>query len=185
MSNTTPNIKPINLANADAATTATLNAVKAQLGVIPNMFLTWAHSPAALNAYMQLSSAASSSALSAKQREQIALAVGEENACGYCVSAHSVIGNMVGLTQNEIDVARTGSANNPRDAALVALAQAITRERGHLTPTAIASFKARGLTDTDILEVLVNVVLNIYTNYTNHIAATEIDFPVVVLKKAA
>jgi hypothetical protein len=31
----------------------------------------------------------------------------------------------------------------------------------------------------------VNVVLNIFTNYTNHIAATEIDFPVVVLKKAA
>ena len=49
----------------------------------------------------------------------------------------------------------------------------------------LASFKSRGLTDADILEVLVNVVLNIFTNYTNHIAATEIDFPVVVLKKAA
>ena len=48
-----------------------------------------------------------------------------------------------------------------------------------------ASFKSRGLTDADILEVLVNVVLNIFTNYTNHIAATEIDFPVVVLKRAA
>jgi hypothetical protein len=27
--------------------------------------------------------------------------------------------------------------------------------------------------------------LNIFTNYSNHIAATEIDFPVVALKKAA
>jgi hypothetical protein len=41
------------------------------------------------------------------------------------------------------------------------------------------------LTDADILEVLVNVVLNIFTNYTTHIAATEIYFPVVELKKAA
>ena len=64
-------------------------------------------------------------------------------------------------------------------------AQAITRERSHLSAGDVASFKSRGLTDADILEVLVNVVLNIFTNYTNHIAATEIDFPVVVLRKAA
>jgi uncharacterized peroxidase-related enzyme len=182
---TTPNIKPINFSNADATTAATLNAVKAKLGVIPNMFLTWAHSPVALNAYMQLSALTGDGTLNAKQREQIALAVGEENACGYCVSAHTVIGNMVGLSPAEIDAARIGTANLARDAALISLAQTITRERGHLTPSAVASFKARGLTDADILEVLVNVVLNIFTNYTNHIAATEIDFPVVALKKAA
>ncbi len=185
MSNPTPNIKPIHFANADATTAATLNAVKAKLGVIPNMFLTWAHSPTALNAYMQLSALTGNGTLNAKQREQIALAVGEENACGYCVSAHSIIGNMVGLTPAEIDAARGGIASNARDAAIVALAQAITRERGHLASSEVASFKAQGLSDADILEVLVNVVLNIYTNYTNHIAATEIDFPVVVLKKAA
>jgi uncharacterized peroxidase-related enzyme len=180
-----PTIQPITVANADAATAATLNAVKSKLGVIPNMFLTWAHSPVALNAYMQLSGAAAEGKLNAKQREQIALVVGEENACAYCVSAHSVIGNMVGLTPEQIDGARNARAAAGRDAAIVELAQAITRERGKLSTADIAGFKARGLTDADVLEVLVNVVLNIYTNYTNHIAATEIDFPVVALKKAA
>ena len=76
-------------------------------------------------------------------------------------------------------------ANALRDIAILELAQAITRERGHLSASKVAPFKSRGLTDADILEVLVNVVLNIFTNYTNHIAATEIDFPVVELKKAA
>jgi uncharacterized peroxidase-related enzyme len=180
-----PNIKPITLANADASTAATLNAVKAKLGVIPNMFLTLAHSPVALSAYMQLSGAAAEGTLSARQREQIALAVGEENACAYCVSAHTVIGKMVGLQPGQIDAARGARAADARDTAILELAQAITRERGHLTPATVAGFKARGLSDADVLEVLVNVVLNIYTNYTNHIAATEIDFPVVALKKAA
>jgi uncharacterized peroxidase-related enzyme len=180
-----PNIKPISLAEADATTSATLNAVKSKLGVIPNMFLTWAHSPVALNAYMQLSGVTGEGKLNAKQREQIALAVGEENACAYCVSAHSVIGNMVGLKPDQIDAARHARAADSRDAAIVELAQAITRERGKLSAADVASYKARGLSDADLLEVLVNVVLNIYTNYTNHIAATEIDFPVVVLKKAA
>jgi alkylhydroperoxidase family enzyme len=91
----------------------------------------------------------------------------------------------VGLKPAEIDAARNAVAANPRDIAILELAQAITRERGHLSAAEVASFKSRGLTDADILEVLVNVVLNIFTNYTNHIAATEIDFPVVVLKKAA
>ena len=76
-------------------------------------------------------------------------------------------------------------ANALRDIAILELAQAITRERGYLSASEVASFKSRGLTDADILEVLVNVVLNIFTNYTNHIAATEIDFPVVELMKAA
>jgi uncharacterized peroxidase-related enzyme len=180
-----PNIKPLELNEVSAPVAATLNAVKAKLGVLPNMFRTWAHSPVALDAYMKLSGAAGEGTLSAKQREQIALAVGEQNACGYCVSAHSVIGGMVGLKPAEIDAARNAVAANPRDIAILELAQAITRERGHLSAGEVASFKSRGLTDADILEVLVNVVLNIFTNYTNHIAATEIDFPVVELKKAA
>jgi alkylhydroperoxidase family enzyme len=73
----------------------------------------------------------------------------------------------------------------PSDIAILDLAQAITRERGQLSAAEAAPFKSRGLTDADILEVLVNVALNIFTNYTNHIAATGIDFRVVVLKKAA
>jgi alkylhydroperoxidase family enzyme len=91
----------------------------------------------------------------------------------------------VGLKPDQIDAARHARAADSRDAAIVELAQAITRERGKLSAADVASYKARGLSDADLLEVLVNVVLNIYTNYTNHIAATEIDFPVVVLKKAA
>ena len=180
-----PNINPISLANADAATTATLNAVKAQLGIVPNLFLTWAHSPVALNAYVKLSGVAGEGKLNAKQREQIALAVGQENDCAYCVSAHSVIGSKVGLKPDQIEAARHASSGDLREKAILELAQAITRERGHLTAAQVAGFKARGLTDADILEVLVNVVLNIFTNYTNHIAATEIDFPVVALKQAA
>ncbi len=42
----------------------------------------------------------------------------------------------------------------------------------------VDSFKAAGFADGDVLEVLVNVVLNLLTNYTNHIAGTDIDFPV-------
>ena len=34
-----------------------------------------------------------------------------------------------------------------------------------------------GLSQADIVEVVAQVVANIFTNYLNHVAATDIDFP--------
>jgi uncharacterized peroxidase-related enzyme len=178
-------IKPVDINNVDATTAATLAAVKAKLGVLPNMFTTFAHTPVALNAYMQLADVTGKGKLSAAQREQIALTVGQANDCGYCVAAHSVIGGMVGLQAPQITNARFAKADNNRDMAILELARNIVTARGHLSTTEVNTFKSRGLSDADILEVLVNVVLNIFTNYTNHIAATDIDFPLVDLKAAA
>ena len=42
--------------------------------------------------------------------------------------------------------------------------------------TAISSVRAAGLTDGDIVETVANVVLNIFTNYVNHVARTAADF---------
>ena len=42
-------IAPLTIDTADAATAATLKAVKAKLGMVPNLFATLAHAPAALN----------------------------------------------------------------------------------------------------------------------------------------
>lgn len=177
-------IQPLERHQVDAATGATLDAVKAKLGVLPNMFRTFAHSPVALNAYMQLSGATAGGRLTARQREQIALAVGEANDCGYCLAAHTALGKGAGLSPAQIEQARDAQAEDPRDAALLRLASAIVRERGHVPTAELDAFKAAGFGDGDVLEVLVSVVLNIYTNYTNHLARTDIDFPVAV-KRAA
>ena len=162
-----------------------LDAIQAKLGVRPNMFRTFAHTPVALDAYMQLSGATAKGKLNAKQREQIALVVGETNACGYCIAAHGAIGKMVGLSEGQIMQARNGEAEAPRDAAVLTLARRIVETRGHVPAAELDAFKAAGFDDAAILEVLTNVVLNIFTNYTNHIAGTEIDFPVVPRAVAA
>src|SRR3954454_14623587 len=47
-----------------------------------------------------------SGTLSAHLREQIALTVGQANECGYCMAAHSAIGQKVGLIVAELAQAR-------------------------------------------------------------------------------
>lgn len=164
---------------------AKLDGVQKKLGVIPNMFLTLAHTPVALDAYLQLSDVAGRGKLSAKQREQIALIVGERNDCGYCIAAHGAIGKLVGLTPAQIAQARHGQADNAADSAVLKLASQIVEQRGNVATSDLDAFKAAGFDDAAILEVLVNVVLNTLTNYTNHLARTEIDFPVVPKALAA
>jgi len=161
----------------DAATGAKLDAVQSQLGVLPNMFRTFANAPVALDAYLQLAQLAGKSRLDAKLRERLALAVGQANGCDYCVSAHLAIGGLVGLTPAQTAQARVAQAENPRDAAALVLARRIVETRGHVPTAELDAFKAAGFDDAAILEVLLVVALNVFTNYTNHLARTELDFP--------
>ena len=109
-------IAPLTIDTADAATAATLKAVKAKLGMVPNLFATLAHAPAALNGYLGLSETLGTGRLNASQREIVALAAGQANRCQYCLSAHTLIGKGAGLSAEAIAAARTVTAYSPRSA---------------------------------------------------------------------
>ncbi|MBD5803831.1 Carboxymuconolactone decarboxylase family protein [Azoarcus sp. Aa7] len=174
-----PTIHPLKISDADGQTAATLEAVKAKLGGVPNLLATLANSPAALQGYLQLSETLGAGQLTARQREIVALATAQENACGYCLSAHSLIGKATGLSEDDIRLARAGTASTIRDAAIASFARQLVRERGRLDARAVSLARADGLSDALILEIIANVALNVLTNYTNHVAGTVIDFPVV------
>lgn len=174
-----PHIVPLNLAEADSDTARTLTAVKSKLGMVPNLFTTLARAPVAFNGYLQLSEILSGGRLTAGQREIVALAVGQENGCQYCVSAHTVLGKGAGLSAEEMQKARAGTASAPLDAAIAAFARRVVAHRGRLSPGDLQAARRAGLDDGLVLEVIANVALNVLTNYTNHVAGTDVDFPPV------
>lgn len=174
-------IQPINRNEATGQLATTLDSVKAKIGVVPNLFGTFAQSPAVLNAYLSFTEALTHGNLTAKQREVIALAVGQTNSCQYCVSAHTLLGKGAGLSPEAIQEARKGVSADPLNDALAKLAIKIVNQRGVLSDADFSEARSNGVTDALIVEVIAHVALNTLTNYTNHIAATEIDFPVVQL----
>ncbi len=155
------------------------NAVNSKLGFIPNLIKVFGNSPATLKAYLSLGEIAGSGTFNAKFREQLALAIGEENSCNYCLSAHTAIGKMSGLTDEQTEANRQGLANDAKTQAGLQFAQSVTRNRGVVSNEELALVKEAGYTDGEILEIVLNVVSNTLTNYVNHIAETEIDFPKV------
>ncbi len=174
-------IQPINRNATTGQLASTLDAVKAKLGTVPNLFATFAQSPAVLNAYLAFSEALTHGQLTAKQRETLALAIGQANACQYCVSAHTLLGKGAGLSADAIKDARNGLSADPLNDAIAKLAVKIVHQRGVVSDAEIAEARAAGVTDDLIVEIVAHVALNTLTNYTNHIAATDIDFPVVQL----
>lgn len=174
-------IQTINRETASTEINATLDAVKAKLGKVPNLIATFAQAPAALNAYLTLSEAVTKGRLTAKQRESLALAIGQANSCQYCLSAHSLIARGAGLSSEAIQAARHAEANDEVTDGLLKLAVKIVQQRGVLSDQDFMEAQLAGVDDGLILEVIANVSLNTLTNYTNHIAQTEIDFPVVAV----
>lgn len=180
-----PRIAPVDPRTTDAATEATLKAVKTKLGMLPNLFTTFAQSPAALTGYLQLAENLNRGYLNARQRELIAIAVAQENACEYCLSAHAAIGKGVGLSDADIDKARHGGATDALDDVITDFAVQVVRSRATISDNALSAARQAGLNDSLIVEIIAHVALNTLTNYVNRIAGTEIDFPLLSLSSAA
>ena len=179
-------IEALVLELAPADSQPLLAAVKKQIGAVPNMFRTFAHSPAALEGYLGLNSALARGALDAATGERIALAVAEVNGCGYCLAAHTYLGkNVAKLSDSEIEASRGGTSADSRAAAAVAFAARIVADRGHVGSDQIDAVRSAGFTDAEIVEIVAHVALNTLTNYLNEVAGTSVDFPMAPALKAA
>jgi uncharacterized peroxidase-related enzyme len=172
-------IAAVNPAEATAKAKELLDGVQAKLGVTPNLMKTLAAGPAALEAYLKFGTALSTGRLDAKFREQIALAVAQANSCEYCLSAHTAFGQMMGLSPEEIAASREAhSADTERDAGLH-FVQTLVVQRGIVSDQEVAKVKAAGFSDGEVAELVANAAINIFTNYFNNVARTEVDFPQV------
>lgn len=176
---------PASIETAPAASQPLLQAVKKQLGMVPNLFRLVGNSPAALEGYLGLNGALAKGALEAPTRERIALAVAEINGCGYCLSAHSYIGkNLAKLSDAEIAANRGGHSADAKADAAVGFAVKLVNARGHVSDADIKAVKDAGYDDAQLIEIVLHVALNTLTNYVNEVAKTAIDFPAVAARAA-
>jgi alkylhydroperoxidase family enzyme len=95
-----------------------------------------------------------------------------------------------GISASEAKLNLAGDATDPRVAAILKFARAVVRSRGRFPENAssLNTLRSEGVSDGEIVEILAHVGLNLFTNYFNHVADTEVDFPLVnadVRKNAA
>jgi len=171
--------------NANGKAKQLLEAVQAKLKITPNMTRVMANSPAVLEGYLAFSGALASGSLPAKLREEIALEVGEQNACQYCVSAHTAIGKLTGLTDTEIEQARQARSSSPKHTVALAFARQLVANKGQVTDADFEAVRQAGFSEGEIAEIVAHVALNVFTNYFNIAAEVDVDFPKIALRRVA
>lgn len=162
-----------------------LDAVQSGLGLVPNFIRVLANSPAALSAFLGIHGIAGAGQLDPKTRERIALSVAEQNACQYCVSAHTAIGRRAGLDNEEMLANRMGRSADAKAEAALTFARALVEHTGQVSKAEFDAVRAAGHSDGEIVEIITHVSMNIFTNLLGKAMQVEIDFPRIDLNKAA
>ncbi|MDF7813716.1 carboxymuconolactone decarboxylase family protein [Hymenobacter sp. YC55] len=156
---------------------ATFDGLQGKLGFVPNLYATFAHSPAALNGSIGFGTALSKGELNGREIETIYLAASEANECDYCVAAHTTVGKLQGLTEEETIAVRTANSSDARLNAVAALTLDIVGNNGRPSQTSLEQFFAAGYSKAALVELIGFVALNTFNNYVQHIAQVPIDWP--------
>lgn len=143
----------------------------------PGLLRVLARSPAVLAGYLGLHQGLANGRLSAVERSLVALIVAQRSLSPYCLSVQTRLAREAGLTPDQILAAREGCAGSDRQVALLFLAGKLVVNRGELGEADLAAVRQAGLTDTEIVEVIGHVGLNLTAAAISHAARLELDFP--------
>lgn len=158
------------------ANQAHFDTLKKALGMVPNLYATFAHSENALSSYLTLQN--SKSSITGKAREVVNLVVSQVNECEYCLAAHTVIGGMNGLSEAQILEIRSGKASFDKKLdALAQLTKSIAANRGKANPLLVEAFFAAGWTKENLVDTIVTIGDKTVTNYLHSTTKVPVDFP--------
>jgi AhpD family alkylhydroperoxidase len=158
------------------ANQAMFDNLKKSLGVVPNLYATFAYSEHALGNYLAFQNGKSS--ITGKAREIVNLVVSEVNSCEYCLAAHTMIGKSVGFSDDQILEIRSGKASfDPKFDALARLVRNIAVNRGHADEALVNAFFEAGWTKENLVDTIVVVGDKVVTNYLHATTRVPVDFP--------
>jgi len=180
-----PRVNLVDPATATGAAKPLLDEIKGAFGAAPNMFRVVANSPAALKSMWAAFGALGSGTIGAELGEKIAVAVANRNTCSYCLAAHTALGKKAGVSGEEMADAQGGHSSDPKTAAALAFALKLVEHRGQVTGEDVQALREAGFNDSQIVEIIAHVALNLFTNYVNIALDVPVDFPGVKFRQAA
>lgn len=142
-------------------------------GTVGLMVRTMAHSPAVLGGYLQLSRAMKRAKLSREIAERISIAVQERQDCALCLASHIAAARGLGISDEEIALARQGTSADPRIAAMVGYGLRVHTAPATITDDQIAELTRYGYSDREIVDVVGVVALNVLTGAFNLVAGLQ------------
>jgi AhpD family alkylhydroperoxidase len=144
---------------APAGSAPILKGALSGSGKLNNFVGALAGSPAALRAYARMRSELRRGTLPAQTQERIALAVAEHLGSEYDVAVHARSARNLGLSHDEVELARRFFSRDEKEAALLRYLESVLGNRGQVPIHLHEEAREQGWTDEQILEALAHVAL--------------------------
>lgn len=158
-------------------TLAALEPVR-QNGRLADVYLQFANSEAALQAYLSMERALSAGSLDLPDLECIKLLVSELTQCEYCLSVHSFKAKKAGISEaDQLLIRQAKPTGDNRIDVLVRLVVALVKQPGVLNQDLLNQARATGLSDENLVDICLCISTIVFTNITNHINDSKSPLP--------
>ena len=171
-------LKKWDLASADERRKPILEDVIKKNGQVPNMYANMINSPGVLETYLHGYNAfRTESGFTPVEQEVVFLTISYENACDYCMAAHSFIADKMSKVPEDVTNAiREGrKIEDSKLHALSVFTKEIFQTRGRPSAEAVNHFLQAGYDERKILEIVLALAVKTLSNYSNHLFGTEVD----------
>ncbi|PKO54412.1 MAG: peroxidase [Betaproteobacteria bacterium HGW-Betaproteobacteria-2] len=149
-------------------------------GMVPNLFRAYAKHPALLEANWNKTKAVLLGGGVLRQTKEImALMVSLDNGCAYCIAAHSVALQNLGMERGHINALLLGlypSEFTASDVELIKFARKVNLHWRDISDKDISTLKQMGIAETDIIETIGIVELLAGFNRFARTMQVEVDF---------
>lgn len=154
--------------------------IKKSIGKVPNAYATLgSNMPTLLRHALDMGAVLKAEGgLAARELEAINLAISEDSGCDYCVAAHTLTGQSVGLTRAETKLLRDGVF--PEDGkidALIKFCLRLVHTRGTVPESVLKTVREAGYSDQQIVGAIAATSSILLTNMLNRVNDTTLDFP--------
>tara|TARA_Y100001001_G_C8011781_1_gene309990 strand:+ start:2558 stop:3112 length:555 start_codon:yes stop_codon:yes gene_type:complete len=167
-----------NIESAPEGAKPFLENSRKNFGMIPGLHAVMAESPEVLEAYQKLHQLVLDNSFNNDEKTVVWQTINVENACHYCVPAHTGIAKVMKVPDDIVNALRDETPL-PSDKleALRNFTLAIMRKRGNVSKEDLAAFFEAGYGNRQVLDVIMTLSQKIMSNYINHIARTPVDEP--------
>ncbi len=149
-----------------------------QNGKLAPVYLQYANSEPALQAYLHMEQALRQGSLDERTLEAIKLSVSERTGCDFCLAVHTFKGRKVGLDEPmQLAIRRGDPTGDDKLDVVVAMVRAFLTRRGALPDALLQKAYAVGFTQANLLDVCLAVSTIVFTNIANHVNDTDVSLP--------
>jgi len=172
-----PRVSPIDPTDAPPEVQAVFAEIREAFGMVPNLFRTQAHAPALLRVnWEKVKAVMMGGVLSRKVKETIAVLVSKDNACPYCVAAHTAALRAVGVSEGEVALILNdpdGAEFSPKEKALIRLARQANSDPHRMPDVLFATARSEGASDAELVEAL--GVMEVFVAFNRFLDALQVD----------